>query len=203
MKRILSLMALAAVAASAFSGTYYFDETSFVGAIKPDFYLEDFSGYTYGNPLNGTQVTASFGPVNGYSYDAGAPNGLWSNDGALSTNVAGDLLTITFTGKEVTAIGGIMTPTDINGAMMAGVVTVLLSDGGTWTTTYTQTTPVFVGYTSDVAITSLTIDALDTPAVSWPQLDHFYTGQVNPVPEPATIAALGLGAAALIRRRRR
>lgn len=34
-------------------------------------------------------------------------------------------------------------------------------------------------------------------------IDHYFSIKINPVPEPATISALALGAAALLRRRRR
>ncbi len=202
MKRTLLLAALSALGVGAFASQFYpFDEAGFLGVIQPDYYLEDFDGYTYGSPLDGSQTTCAYGPVNGYAYTASAPQGLWSNVGALSTNNTADPLTIEFTGKPVTAVGGIYGVTDIAGEPIDGVAHVTFSDGSWFDITYTGGSNAFMGYTSDIPITSMVFDAPDDGDVyRWPQLDHFYVGQV--VPEPASLAVLGLGALALLRRRR-
>jgi hypothetical protein len=184
------------LASSAFATNVYNTEPAFLGQIAPLYYLEDFNGYTYGSPLDGSQTSSSFGPVNGYSWDASAPLGLWSNSGALSTNDAVDLLTITFTGNPVTAVGGIFASTDINGNIIQQDVTVSLSDG----TSETITGSGFLGFTSSIPFASLTVDGIDiTPPgagtiYNWPQVDHFYVGaSTAAIPEPATMLLLGSG----------
>ena len=186
MKKYLAALLFLAQAPLASAGVYT-TEASFLTQLQPGYYLEDFNGYKYGNPLDGNQTSQTYGPVNGYSWTASAPNGLFSNPGALSTNNAIDLLTITFTGDPVTALGGIFASTDANGNVIQQLVTITLSDG----TTASLTGSDFRGFTSAAPITFLTIDAIDQPSSNWPQLDHFYVGSA--IPEPTSLALLGLG----------
>jgi hypothetical protein len=194
---VLSVMILA-LASTAFAATQYDDEPSFLANLASPYYLEDFVGWSYGDPLDGSQTDYDFGPVEGYSWHAYATNGLWSNLGALSTNNSGDPLVITFTGLAVTALGGNFTATDISGNVIPGTVLIDLSDG-THTELINPTASTFTGYTSAVPITSVTIDSLDDDGINrWPQLDHFYVGSM--IPEPASLVLLGLGTLLLRRR---
>ncbi len=198
MKRILSCVLVLTLASTAFAATQYDDEPSFLANLASPYYLEDFVGWTYGNPLDGSQTDCDFGPVEGYSWHAFAVNALWSNFSALSTNNSGDPLVITFTGLPVTALGGNFTATDISGNIIPGTVLIDLSDG-THTELVDPTAGTFTGYTSDVPIVSVTIDSPDDGSISrWPQLDHFYVGSM--IPEPASLVLLGLGTLLLRRR---
>ena len=122
----------------------------------------------------------------------------------LSTNNSNDPLTITFSGLTVTAFGGIFSNTDISGSFIPGTVTITTSDGGSQSFNF-PTAAGFVGYTSGVPITSVTMSATSAATNNWVQVDHFYTGAA--VPEPGTMALLTLGvvgvAGAAIKRRRR
>lgn len=207
MRPLLALSLLLAVASTAPATTVvYTNEAAFLAAIQAGYYLEDFSTYVYGSPLDGSQTTQNYGPVNGFSYQASAPDGLWSNTSALSVNTSTDSLLITFTGAPVTAVGGIFTSTDVNGnhialSISAGVL-------GTSLTDFSGT--MFAGFTSDVPLAWLRVDAFDfLPSIfNWPQLDHFYVGQAQTrdgaIPEPLTAlgVALGVSAAAGALRRR-
>lgn len=200
----LAAVAALALAASSAMATFYTTEASFTAAIKPTRYVEDFSNFTFGNPLNGTQLTWPAPGGNGFGWTASAALGLYSNTSSLSTNSAFDPLTITFTGAPVTAIGGNITNTDISGAVIPGTINITLSDGTTTSVT-NQTLSNFWGYTSNTNVPIASVSFVTAGTTNgWPQVDHFYSAQTN-VPEPATLglAAVGLGTLAARRRRSR
>jgi len=198
LKNVALSITILALASTAFAATQYDDEPSFLANLASPYYLEDFVGWTYGDPLDGSQTDYDFGPVEGYSWHAYAAEGLWSTLSALSTNSPEDPLIITFTGLPVTALGANFTATDFDGNIIPGRVTIDLSDG-THTELINPTASTFTGYTSDVPITSVTIDSPnDGDILRWPQLDHFYVGSM--IPEPASLVLLGLGTLLLRRR---
>ncbi|HJX25730.1 MAG TPA: PEP-CTERM sorting domain-containing protein [Chthoniobacterales bacterium] len=205
-KTITAALAVVALASSASAaGTFYTTEASFTLALNPVFYLEDFSSFTFGSPLNGTQPTYVAPGANGYGWTAAAALNLYSNISALSTNSANDPITLTFSGLSVTAFGGIFSNTDISGAFIPGTITVTTSDGGVEVLSIPTSPGSFIGYTSAVPIVSMVMSATSGATNNWIQVDHFYTGAA--IPEPGTMALLTLGvvglAGAAIKRRRR
>ncbi|MBN1514315.1 MAG: PEP-CTERM sorting domain-containing protein [Phycisphaerae bacterium] len=178
--------------------TYYYDEPSFQAALAGPYYVEDFSDYTYGDPLDGNQTSQAYGPVNGFAYNARSANGLWSNESSLSTNQELDALTLEFTGAPVTAFGGNMVVTDKDGNIIAGDLVVTLADM-TQITLSNQVASSFFGVTTEIPMLSITFEPDPEADDAWIQLDHLYVGQV---PEPASLALLVLGGLAAIRRRR-
>ncbi len=196
----LFLIAGTAVLAGAANAGWYTNEADFVSALSGSYYKETFDNFTYGDPLDGSMTDWSAPGGNGYGWSANAPQGLWSNDGALSTNVAYDPLTFTFTGNPVTAFGGLLAASDISGNVISGTLTLTLSDGSSQTV---NTSGSFLGWTGSAAITSVTMTVADPGdgVFRWNQIDNVYTG-ASTVPEPASMIALGLGAAAMLRRRR-
>jgi hypothetical protein len=195
----LAAGAITLATASAANATFYTTEASFLAAISPSFYLEDFSSYTYGVPYAGNVTNVNYpeagGTVNGYSWTVNIAGGVWSNPSALSTNTASDPINITFTGAPVKAFGGNFTNTDISGNNIPGVVTVNLSNGESQTLT-NPTASSFLGWTGTVAITSIVVNASDPAgAFSWPQVDHFYIGTTGgATPCPANIVNTGTSA---------
>ncbi len=187
-------------AAANWTYTNYFSEAAFLAAILPNYYLEDFPTYTYGSPLNGSQTSQAYGPVNGFRYVASATGGLWSNVSALSTNQASNPIVVTFDPNfnPVTAVGGNFTATDISGNIIPGTVTIIDQNGATWTLTG-QTATSFFGFTSTVPIVSITFNTpvLNDNVSRWVQIDRFYVGQI---PEPASLLLIGL-AGLMVRRR--
>jgi hypothetical protein len=197
----LAMLGVVAGVTSNAMAVWYTSEATFLAAMDPVFYLEDFDDFQYGVQLNGSQTLWSAPGANGYGWDASAALGLWSNDGALSTNSAMDPLILTFTGNPVTAFGGIFYGSDVNGGVVpTAEVTVTLSNGEFQTFTANGTD--FLGWTGNAAIASVQLDVVEpTGANVWNTADHVYTGAG--VPEPATFVALGIGLAALAVARRK
>jgi hypothetical protein len=195
---VACVLAAAASTASA-AGTFYTTESSYLANTNPNYYLENFSSFTFGSPLDGTQTTYAAPGANGFGWTASAALGLYSNVSALSTNSANDPIMILFGGSPVTSFGGIFANTDISGAIIPGTVTITTSAGDTMTVN----TNTFLGFTSATPFTSITMSAAGTTS-NWVQVDHFYTGAA--VPEPGTVGLLVVGAAgiagAAIKRRR-
>ncbi len=190
--------ALAFVGGTALAGgtTVYTDEGSFLSNIEPGSYFEEFDGV----PVGAAGPLLSFTDGT-YSYDITAvgagTNDLFNNPSLVSTDSALDALVITFTSGNVLAVGGVMFATDISFIPVAANMTVTLSDGTV--ANYVSTGANFRGFTSDVTITSLTIDADDSLFNAWSTLDNL---RVGTVPAPGTLAMLGLGCVFAARRRR-
>src|SRR5208282_5479347 len=134
---LYSLSAVLVLASpSVTAGVFLTNETAFVAAIQPGYYLENFSGFTYGSPLAGqTNYTAQGGQGFGWTASGsvvdGYLQGLFSVSNALSVSFGGgtETLTIAFTNSSVTAIGGIVANTDFNGNPSPGTVSISTSDG--------------------------------------------------------------------------
>jgi len=188
----LLLMLLGSVA---YGDAIYTDEASFVSMLAPDYYNEVFAGWTWGNPLDSSQLTWDSPVVNGYSWTASSEDGLWSYVGALSTNNNKPLI-FTFTGAPVTAVGGYFASTDVNGDVIAQDLIVMLSNG----TIETINGTAFRGFTTDKPISSISFIPIQTPFANYPKID-FYVGTA--VPEPTTMALMLAGLAGLGIARRR
>ena len=165
---------------------WYTNEVEFTSAIDPAFYLEDFDDFQYGVQLNGSQTTWTAPGASGYGWDAYSPQGLWSLDGALSTNDEQETLSLSFTGAPVTAFGGIFFATDLSGFVIPNsLVTVRLSDGQSYQ--INSSGSEFVGWTGNSAISGVDL-SVESIANTWVAVDHIFTG--SGVPEPTGLAAL-------------
>lgn len=194
----IAMVALGIVAVSSANAVFYTTEASFLAATSGPNYIEDYSNFTFGSPLNGSQTTWVAPGANGFGFTASATGGLYSNVSAMSTNNANDPLIYTFTGNAVTAFGTRLANTDISGNIIPGTVTLLLSNNQTQSVTLTGG-EAFIGWVDSVAITSATMSATGTQN-NWIQADHTILGTA--VPEPASMTALAIGALALLRRKR-
>jgi hypothetical protein len=202
--RITSMALVAALSAGASAGTWVTSETAFLAALVGPHYKEEFNSFTLsGSPLSGNANWVAPGG-NGYGFTASSPNGLWSAVGALSTLFGDDSITLTFSGAPVSAFGAFVTNSDISENPIPGAVEITLSNQAVQTVGDGQSTGYFfLGWIGDDAndtITSATLQSNFNLGFDFVQIDAVYVGAV---PEPGTIAALGVGAAALLRRRNR
>ncbi len=174
------------------------DSASFLGALS-DSYTNAFD-----DAIPGPSFDLSYS--NGtYSYDISADGpalgGLYNDTGLISTNNAGDGILVTFTSGNVTAVGGNFWATDILVFPTGTDVTITLSDGTI--ESFTSSGPSdFRGFTSNVAIDSIFIDAIDSVGGTpyWATMDNLIVGTA--VPAPGALALLGLGGLTATRRRR-
>ncbi len=193
--KTMMFLAGAVMAAPAMADVYT-DSASFLAAIEPGYFFNNFTGVP-----TGAQPSLSYSS-GGFSYTIstapGSVSGLYNGTGFVSTDNATDMIQIDFTSGNVTAVGGNFWATDINFSTLAATVSINLSDG-TSVSFNSNSVNDFRGFTSNVAITSMTIDAADIPVNAWATMDNLYVGAV---PAPGALAVLGLGGLVAGRRRR-
>lgn len=198
----LAALCLLALCAPASAGVITFtDQASFQAATAPGGYFNDFSSLTpdtsYGNlqPFsNGT-----------YSYNVTAPFDLFSGQAGfpfISTQQNSDVMTITFTGAAVTAVGMNTFSTDKLNGVDGGPITVTLASGESHTFPTTDAA-TFVGFTSDASIVSLSFESTGHYAA----VTNLYVGATatTAIPEPSSLAMAATASAlalAAFRRRR-
>jgi hypothetical protein len=212
MLRLVAAAAALSVAGVAVAGsTSYNSVGSFLDNVQMGYYLNDFEGVVAAGSSLDVGVSAPFGPVNGFSYNITVDNPsnslLYWGQGVfgspLSTTTFGvngpnDDVIINFTGANVTAFGGNIFITDQFFGPVTGTMTVTLSDGSNVVLNNPYQTS-FVGFTSDTAISSVTISATG-PGNTYITMDNLYVGVA--VPAPGAAAVLGLAGVAGLRRRR-
>lgn len=212
----LALAAMSPAAGLTFASSSFANNgatrTSFLNAtgITTPEYLVDFESFAVGDNLNGdllpgglVYTTNSTSATNGGVVQSD-PN-FFGTSNPIGTKALSILESatnvVTFT-TPVDYFGGILI--DVNGSP----ITVTYVGGATQTFNVGQSgstgnTGVFFGIfrNDQPQILSVNINAQGGDGEAG--LDNFEYGVVQPVPEPATMAALGLGALALLRRRAR
>ena len=168
-----------------------------------------------GFSITGSTPTPVVRAAGAYGYTATAtPLGLFFGGGTtanpfLSTNTATDtILTNTYTGGGIVAVGGNFFASNVSGLYAAGNVTVVATDGsGSSTQVISPTSATagsFLGFVSDGPMTSLSVASVtptSTGANIWPSLDNFVLARAA-IPEPTSLAAVSALAGTMIRRRR-
>jgi len=159
--------------------TVYDTLADFLDLIADGYYYENFASIGYGDI---TDMSYAFGPVGGYSFTTSCDGGLYSVDGAMSTNSAGDPLVIAIDGVPATAVAGDFFCTDLSGAPITEPITVTLNDGTAVTMTYPT---VFAGFISDEPITTITLTT-DSTINAWVTVDNVYVGEAGTVDATAS-----------------
>ncbi|MBL8279644.1 MAG: PEP-CTERM sorting domain-containing protein [Pelomonas sp.] len=198
--RLLTAVALAVASASTLAApTIYTSSAAFLAQVAPTAYTETFTAVVDDN----TNVQTFTGNGNyGFTASLDAGQQFYFGTDALSTNLPNEVITLTFTGGPVTAIGANFYAIDIGDMFIPSPLTILLADGSATTLTFTPgDASAYRGFTSQVAITSITFSASAQGAYA--TLDNLTIGGTHTVPEPSSIALIALAFAGAAAARRR
>jgi hypothetical protein len=194
---ILAVTALGGVAA-AHAATIFTSQAAFNASTSaPGIDAFPDLGAVFSTP---SPITRSAGA---YSYSAAAETSTFFSAGTVanpwfSTDIATDSITFSGFASTIRGVGGNFFGSNISGLFQLGDILLNLVDssGATSFTISNATTSSFVGFVSDVAITSLTVSSIK-PASGflWPTVDNFTLAQglTSAVPEPSTWAMMILG----------
>ena len=161
--------------------------------------VDTFTGFS----VTGSTPSPISRSAGAYSYSAAAETTTFFGAGSvanpwLSTNTATDSITFSGFASIIRGVGGNFFGSDISGLFAPGDIVLSLTDssGVTSHTIIGALTSSFVGFVSDGAITSLTIESVQPASTFlWPTVDNFTLAQglTSAVPEPSTWAMMILG----------
>ena len=187
------------------AGIAYDTPATFAASLLAGFYDESFDG-------GGYTTAASFAftggtPSLGFSVTAGGNTRVFRDGFTIGNDNSRQTLDFTPTTGNVSAFGGNFTVTDATTSFLRASVTVTATDslGASLSQTYTpasETVGSFRGFTTTGFFTSIVVSATSATG-RFNAADNVIVGRAAPVPEPASFAVLGLGAIALLRRRKR
>lgn len=193
---LVTALALAALSAAASAApAVYSSSAAFLAQLQPGAYTETFTGLGDDPPADYSNGV--------YAYTLSAPLGLYSDGDVIGTSQIDEALTISFTSGNVRAVGGNFFAVNLNNDFQSVLISLLLSDGSTESFTPATLADSYRGFVADGFITSLVISG---PGASrYASLDNLTVGTVprGTVPEPASLALVGLAFAGLAASRRR
>lgn len=196
---------VAAAAATLLAGashaatTVYTDIDSFVDALSGAAFVQTFNGFA------SSSDAFSFAGL-GYAYTMSAPSYMFASGRDVGTNQPEEVLTITFTGNPVTAVGGNFFAANYSSVFEANEPLYITVNSGSGPLSAVLYQPVaksnFLGFTSSTPITSVTLEIAFPFFGNYATVDNLVVGSV-PVPEPGQWALMALGLGALGWRLRR
>lgn len=199
MKHALALVALSLIA-PVHAAVVHTSSDSFLPLVAGGAYTE-----TFDTVLSDAPRTLDFAQGN-FSYTAFAGRGLYGDGEFLSTSTSASSFTISFTGADVTAFGANFYNTGFDLAFRATEIIIALSDGTITRFSPTSVEDSYRGFTSDVAISSVTLSSVGRE--NFASIDNLTVGAwigeaPGEVPEPASLGLMGAGLAGLLGVRRR
>ena len=192
--------------------TTYTNRGAFLAALQPGYFDDAFTGVSFGGIQGGSSTRSG----NGYSVTYSASTStLFSPVGAIGPNTVTADLIATVSGSPTTiyAFGADFFFTDSTGDFQsfsgfnpipAGTA-VNGIDPSSVLSSGTNSLTNFYGWISTTPLTSVTMAGGSLiPDGHWAAMDNVVVGQLasTSAPEPTTLALLGLGAVALVRRRK-
>lgn len=160
----------------------YTDRATFLTRVEPGYFDNPFTnvtvrtfgiGYRYRQGELAYTLATDLLPIDGGGFLA------YTMPGVITTYDARAKIVVTFTGGEVTAVGGDFWATDADEVPIPMSVTVALSDGTSETFAASDRTE-FRGFTTTAPIASVTIESEDSssPAIlSWTAMDNLIVGR--------------------------
>lgn len=201
MKKSLVALMMFAAFGSANAASVYTTSASFLSNLNPGYYTETFNT-TIGGGAPASGYTFTSGP---FSYSMTTSVGtLYSGSGLFGVMNNTSSLTINFLSGNINAVGANFFETNAIDQFVSSPISISLSDGTALTYTPTSTSD-YRGFIAGPGIyfTSLTMAAGGSG--QWESLDNLTVGNVvrSNVPEPGSVALLGLGLIGLMAARRR
>ena len=206
MKRLLPLALVFMAAASQAQVLTTYDSGTGLGFGIVDNDVTDFTFTTSGLAGTLTEVQLYLNPAHTYIGDLGfditSPTGeivslLWSPGNAVANSGGSNRTLVSMFFADTGVDSDILGSQSANGNV----------DSATTGTIYATTAAITTGAVPLADVTSLngtwTLTAWDNAGGDTGTVDRIVFKALNPVPEPASMAVLGVGAAALLRRRKR